>query len=128
VERYVLEQPETVKTKDPFTWLTPLQVAVMNKQKDVVRVLVAHGADVNGGRFDFERTPLVLAVTTGDLALCEFLLLHGADPNKDMGSYSGKTMCRMTPLEWALEKGNQDMIELIRRHGGKRYDRSGKER
>ncbi|MBS1721282.1 MAG: ankyrin repeat domain-containing protein [Armatimonadetes bacterium] len=67
--------------------LTPLGVAIDNKKLENVRILVEAGATIKPT--EPSRTPLHIAVESGDPGIAEFLLESGADPNfKDKGGRS----------------------------------------
>jgi len=52
--------------------------AAKYNQMDRLRLLVAHGADVNEPDTRFQKTPYELAVLHGNLEIAEYLLAHGA--------------------------------------------------
>ena len=60
---------------------TPLHRAAHNGHVDVIRALVAGGADVNAGPKKFERTPLHEACMRGKLEAVKELIAKGADPD-----------------------------------------------
>jgi hypothetical protein len=79
----------------PDTWHTPLIFAVDARRADLVRLLLAHGADVRRTKGSHGRvldrypggTALYAAVGAGDAALVELLLARGADANdRTMGT------------------------------------------
>lgn len=57
-----------------------LHVAAVNGYKDLVELLLARGADINGGRDD--GTPLYWAVAGGQPAVALYLIEKGADINR----------------------------------------------
>ena len=87
--------------------------AVRTGQLDVAELLLAHKADVNA-KADDGRTPLHLAVEAGHKNMVEWLLAHKADVN-------AKTDSGQTPFELAINawQKNQEIVELLRPHGGK---------
>jgi ankyrin repeat protein len=56
-----------------------LGYAVERQKKEVVKLLLENGADVNGYYSMYGTTPLMIAVERADLEICELLLNAGAD-------------------------------------------------
>ena len=81
--------------------------AALNGHKEIVKLLIAIGADVNakGGRWG--GTPLLYAVAEDHLEIAEILIDKGTDLN--VQDIHGET-----PLDLASGK----TAELIRKHGG----------
>jgi ankyrin repeat protein len=88
---------------------TALHYAAEMKYREIVRILIAHGAEVNAKTRDFVLTPLHLAAMTGRTDIAELLIAGGADVNAMGGSFSMDT-----PLD---EARSEDMKKLLRRHG-----------
>jgi len=59
---------------------TPLQHAILERQRAAVRLLLDRGADPNRGAGPGSSTPLLLAAGDTDPAILKLLLAHGADP------------------------------------------------
>ena len=89
----------------------PLFIAAGEGRSDVVRYLLAEGADVNA-REQFGDTALTEATYFGHLALIKELLAHGADINA-IGNDG-------TALDVALNRNNVAVADLLKHHGGKR--------
>jgi N-acyl-D-amino-acid deacylase len=95
--------------------ISPVLVAAACGDLDTVKLLVAHGADVNdfpegdGGREHDSaagsRTPLMWAAFRNDLPMLRYLLEHKADPNKST-RYG-------TPLTQAAWHHNVEAAELL---------------
>jgi len=86
---------------------TPLTTAVAGGRLDEsVKLLLAHGADVNARCRDDRRTALHVAAAKGDTAIMKLLLAHKADVNAldEAGN---------TPLHWAVERGLKESAELL---------------
>jgi len=119
----------------PAVWLQPLHVAARRGHLGFVDLLVRHGADLEApGREDcclglregsWEQqsrkpwpahgspvltSPLGLAARGGHLAVCEYLLRAGADPNR-------RGISADTPLIRAAARGNAGLAELLLDHG-----------
>ena len=94
-----LGQALRAELEDPSAF-TPLLLAVRNDAQDVVRVLLAHGADINQAASD-GTTPLLTAVYLRHWKLAHFLLEHGADPNPDAVDFA--------PLHWAAGSWETDI-------------------
>ncbi|ERE49990.1 NF-kappa-B inhibitor beta-like protein, partial [Cricetulus griseus] len=89
---------------------TPLHVAVIHKDAEMVRLLRDAGADLNKPEPTCGRTPLHLAVEAQAANVLELLLKAGADPTARM--YGGRT-----PLGSALLRPNPILARLLRAHG-----------
>jgi len=91
---------------------TPSEVGQRKKEmKEMVEFLIAKGADVNV-TFDNENrySALHVAVMKGYLEIIDVLVANGADVN-------AKTRYGKTPLQIALNKGHNDIADLLRKHG-----------
>lgn len=75
-----------------------------------VQSLLDEGGDVNTKDYD-ACTPLHIAATEGNLAVCELLVKNGADLN-------AKNRMGQTPLICALNKGHVHVLEFLRESGG----------
>lgn len=78
------------------------------KQTVVVKLLLAKGADVNGGT----TTALHWAAHNGDIEMAKLLLAHGADVNATEQPESDKT-----PLDRAVAGGHKEMVKLLIKAG-----------
>jgi ankyrin repeat protein len=78
--------------------------AAMSGRTDIADLLVAHGG---GEGVD---SALHGAVAFGHTAMTEWLLARGADV--DVRNYEGKT-----PLRVAVDRGHDEVADLLRRHG-----------
>lgn len=89
---------------------TPLHVAVIHKDAEMVQLLRDAGADLNKPEPTCGRTPLHLAVEGQAAGVLALLLKAGADPTARM--YGGRT-----PLGSALLRPNPVLARLLRAHG-----------
>jgi ankyrin repeat protein len=88
---------------------------------DLVRYLLEHGAEVNGGFpanqvEDRDDTPLQRAAAEGHTAVARLLIERGArlDP---------VVYLNQTPLMSAAQEGNDDLVRTLLAHGAKRENR-----
>ncbi len=91
----------------------PLHIAARDGHKRIAELLIAKGADVNA-KSEFGTTPLHSA---GTKEVAELLIAEGADVNAGANrndEHKGKT-----PLDAAIEVGNNEITELLRKHGAK---------
>ncbi|KAM5237103.1 NF-kappa-B inhibitor beta isoform 2-T2 [Ctenodactylus gundi] len=89
---------------------TPLHVAVIHKDTEMVRLLRDAGADLNKPEPTCGRSPLHLAVEAQAADVLELLLRAGANPAARM--YGGRT-----PLGSALLRPSAILVRLLRAHG-----------
>ncbi|XP_030400291.1 NF-kappa-B inhibitor beta [Gopherus evgoodei] len=94
---------------------TPLHVAVLRKDLEVIKLLVGAGADLNKAELSCGRSPLHLAVESQSPEVVECLLRAGADPRARM--YVG-----YTPIYSAVHRPNQKILQLLREFGSEEPD------
>ncbi|NWT17202.1 ASB6 protein, partial [Vireo altiloquus] len=86
----LLEFGADLSFEDPVTYYTPLHIAVLHNQPDMVELLVQHGADINRRDRIHESSPLDLASEEPERLPClQRLLQLGADVNA--ADKNGKT-------------------------------------
>ncbi len=89
----------------------PLHFACDEGKADVVKVLIARGADVNAQNV-YRFTPLhVICSGWGNVACARLLLEAGANPDLK------ESNAGMTPLLWAAAKANTELVKLLLAHG-----------
>lgn len=78
----LLEFGADLSFEDPVTYYTPLHIAVLRNQPDMVELLARHGADINRRDRIHESSPLDLASEEPERLPClQRLLQLGADVN-----------------------------------------------
>ena len=90
--------------KTPFG-ITLLQAGARDGDVAAVRLLIAHGADVDATA-PLLRTPLHEAVIGGHTEVCRALLDAGADPNKSHQMFD-------LPLQQAIVRRNEPIVRLL---------------
>ncbi|XP_025832280.1 ankyrin repeat domain-containing protein 17 isoform X2 [Agrilus planipennis] len=88
---------------------TPLMEAASAGHLDIVRLLVAHGADVNA-QSSSGNTPLMYGCAGGHTEVVKFLLEHGA--NVEDHNENGHT-----PLMEAASAGHVELAKILLMHG-----------
>jgi ankyrin repeat protein len=109
-EQWLLQDPglANAESADGFT---PLGLASYFGQIDVVRLLIAYGADVNQPANNGSQVaPLHSAVAAGSHEVADFLLQHDAYPNAQQAGGH-------TPLHSAAHRGRTDLVELLLLYG-----------
>lgn len=96
---------------------TPLCAASLQGRTNIISILLAHGADINTFNNQNGYTPLHWALLTGNEPTVALLLEHGANVN-------AKDFFGRTPLTAVIRSGKTNIIELLRRYGGKESDPS----
>ncbi len=95
--------------------ITPLFVAIYSQRTSIVKLLLERGHDPNkkneyiGRNVEFFMLPLELAVSRGNVAICELLIEHGADIHVRFD--------RATLLHIAAEADNPELCALLLRAG-----------
>lgn len=102
--RHYLTLGFSADTRGP-NGLTALGLAVRRRQKEMARLLIDRGADVNAG-VGGGNTPLMEASSQGDVELVELLLASRADPGatNDNGQ---------TALLLAVGEGQESVVRLL---------------
>jgi ankyrin repeat protein len=97
---------------------TPLALAAFFGHLDVVRLLLANGADPNQAASNATRVaPLHSAVAGDNLEIVRELLAHGADVRaRQEGGF--------TPLHGAAVEGTEEMVRLLLDHGAERSEKN----
>ncbi len=88
---------------------TPLHVAVLEKSKNAVDVLLRRGANVNCRDF-WDETPLHNAAYNGDVEIAKKLLENGADPN-NVNNFG------LSPAHIAMVRLNFPLVTLFFEYG-----------
>ena len=99
-----------LKGMGPFA----LHKAAWSRNLERVKELVKAGHDVNQRTLE-GTTPLMGAVSEGQLAMCKFLLKHGADATVRLPAGWGAE--ERSLLRQAREDGNDDIAKLLKKAG-----------
>ena len=92
----------------------PLHRATEKNAYEIAEVLLNHGADANAKNNSITfNTPLHIAVMYNAYKTAEVLLKYGADVNR-------QDAASITPLDQAMSKNDNEMVEILRRYGGRR--------
>lgn len=106
VHNQLKADPDLVNVRDAKN-LTPLHVAASRGQHEVARLLLEHGADVQGPSAEGEWTPLVFASYRGHLDAVKVLLDHGAHPTEAHGN----------PIHYAGQRKHKEICAVLAAHG-----------
>lgn len=88
--------PDIVVSRQSRNWTlyNPIHLACLYESINIVRLLLEHGANVDGGSH-VDKTPLVVADEKGSLKILQLLLGSGAQADK---FWRGKTALSMAIL------------------------------
>lgn len=107
VKKY-LDQGVNVNEKY-FAW-SPLQMAAIKGQLEVVKMLVEKGADLEYKHPATKMTPLHMAASEGYEDIVKYLLSKGANPN-------AKLRANVSLLRLVKDQGNTKMAEILQAAG-----------
>ncbi|XP_069559987.1 B-cell lymphoma 3 protein homolog [Brachyistius frenatus] len=93
-----------------YEGLSPLHLAVLQGHKDLARMLLDAGADINAMDVKSGQSPLMHAVESNNSDMVHFLIETGCDVNSQ--SYSGNTA-----LHSACGRGHVDTVRLLLKSG-----------
>ncbi|HMQ85764.1 MAG TPA: ankyrin repeat domain-containing protein [Saprospiraceae bacterium] len=102
----LLKYKANVNIKEETNGNNPLALAAFYNRKDIVNLLIEHGADINiadkiGAR------PIFAAIKKNNVEICNILLSKGADPNVKTFKYGD------TPLIVAAMEGHLEIVKLL---------------
>ncbi len=145
VAELLLSKGAAVNATD-WNGMTPLHLAANGDHKNLAMLLIGKGTDVNAKALN-GWTPLHVAAVWGHTSAADVLIANGADVNaradgsavalrttesagrchKDIPALLGKKGAGvwakpgigMTPLNLAVQNGQKDMAELLRKHGAR---------
>ncbi len=110
VAEYLLQKGADVNAASKnATGYTALTGAVASGNKDLVALLLAHGANADY-RYGPGYSPLAEAAANGHLEIVRMLIDHGADPK-------ARTNDGKTALHFAAERGHKTVAEFLRQRG-----------
>lgn len=118
----------TIKARTERLGWTALHVAAAKNHIETCKVLLDRSKIKVDARDNNGNTALFLAVKNNNSIIVEFLLKHGADPNKVQQKKRKRQLaccdspsgpCALTPFEWALENASTSLmvIKLLIRYG-----------
>jgi len=110
VVEFLLHQGADVNVTEHKLGFNALTGAVNEGHKNVIVLLLEHGANVNYRYESGSAAPILTATMNGNVEIIKLLLAHGADVNTV--GYDSKT-----PLKIALEKGQDEVVTILRKHG-----------
>ena len=117
-----------VNAKNEDSWTSLHFAAEGHKsKKEIAKLLIDKGADVNA-KGKYEESPLHQAAFWGQSEIAELLIAKGADVNakyKQKFYFFNKDQTKLyinapTPLDKANMSRRTEIIELLRKHGGKK--------
>ena len=113
--KLLLQNGAQVNANDSDWVRTPLIYALIGKNRNIVKLLVDKGADVNWmeHRYRFTTRPLFYAIRDGKKDVVELIVRAGADVNAKQSDGD-------TPFSLADRKGLEDIKKLLLARGAKK--------
>lgn len=134
----LMQQGAVVQTKSA-SGCGPLYEAAENGNPEMVSKLLGAGAEIDQPCGSYDRTPLHVACSKGHIEVVKLLVAQGADMNRqddegfnslhhaafwDQRKVAAFLLVRgvdiNTPLDLALDQGNDKVVKLLQSKGGKR--------
>ncbi|XP_031634580.1 poly [ADP-ribose] polymerase tankyrase-like [Contarinia nasturtii] len=85
----------------------PIHYATYNNCKEITKMLIEKGADVNA-KIQIGYTPLHIAAHNNRYKIAKLLINHGADP-----SIRDSWLWGRTALEWAESKNHEEVMDVL---------------
>lgn len=106
VVKYLISRGADVNIRSGNTFrVMPLHSAVANRNYEIAKILLEHGAEVNA-RQQQDVTPLHQAADHGDMEMVKLLLQYNADR-------SLRTKSSFTPVDMARKKGHENVVDFL---------------
>src|SRR5262249_39364785 len=136
IKALLARNPKLINDKGRYS-STPLQIAAWQGRMEIVKLLLAAGAELDATsaaslgdaaqlaalledkpwQTNPPNKPLHAAAERGDRKSVELLLAYGADPNLDYGF--GNVRGPYTPLSTAVTSGHYEITKILLEHGAK---------
>ncbi|NLB60041.1 MAG: ankyrin repeat domain-containing protein [Lentisphaerae bacterium] len=113
LQAIIRQHPQQLNRPNRKNGLTPLHWAVMEDRTDMVRWLLAQGADANA-RDRYGMTPLHKAAAFNRYTSASMLLEQGADPLAYGIKYG---VMQLAPIHLAAEAGYSQLVQLLLERG-----------
>lgn len=105
----------------------PIYQAIKKSDYELVEILMMYGVDINLKRKSTPQSPLLAAVSKGDVQLVHLFLKNNANPNISIGYSGSKNSPPIPVLNLALMKCDQDpsnparvkIVDLLIEYGAK---------
>jgi ankyrin repeat protein len=101
---------------DPNLKWTPLHAAIYKEHRDIVLLLLAHGANPEI-RSSKDETALYMASSRGCVDIVRQLISHGADPNAECETFRSGCPVTWTPLHAASHHGMPEIARMLLERG-----------
>jgi ankyrin repeat protein len=110
-----INDPITVASGGSTHSSRPLEIAIGNYDKEMVKLLLERKADPNVLSLPNKWTPLMTASANRSREIVEFLLAHGAEVN--VLSEGGHTALSLAQNQFGSSPPSAEIAELLRAHG-----------